>query len=222
MRPKTRWPERDRVVPQVVDALCRGGFQCEVEKRVKTLDGRFWLRVDIAARPKGDRTAVLLIEVKAGDVPNQALRAIGQVTRHGQCWIAHLMKRQALNSHYDMDFRSAPAYDVVRAPELAIALPASPKHRERIAAMCAEAGVHFIDVQPGMPAITWESLMSTKQTITSAPARPVFPTIPLPADPAALDASTLAQLRQVLNVQALASELARLAHQGGASTQTTA
>lgn len=52
--------------------------------------------------------------------------------------------------------------------------------------------------------------------------QPTRPTIPLPADPAALDAATLAQLRQVLNVQALASELARLAHQGGASAQTTA
>lgn len=58
--------------------------------------------------------------------------------------------------------------------------------------------------------------------MTDQPARPTLPTIPLPADPADLDASTIAQLRRVLNVQALASELVRLAAQGGAPTQTPA
>lgn len=43
--------------------------------------------------------------------------------------------------------------------------------------------------------------------------RPTLPSIPLPPDPADLDAGTIAALRQVLNVPVLLAEVARLAHE---------
>jgi hypothetical protein len=133
-----------------VGALADAGFRCLTNQKIiplgttdnwKTPTGetlRHFKYADVVATRCGTQRE-LIVEVKAFHYPCFAAGAIEQVRHYGQCEAA---RNQSLARIFPDNLR----FNMPAAPVLAIAMPTTPRHRQRIAGMCRDAGVHLIDL----------------------------------------------------------------------------